>query len=194
LVYHHQARLLESIPIGHDYVESASARVLMAVLELQLTRGHSRQKWQQLYTGSYAAFKMMEMAKNRACTQAQERLEETKVQAKQIIGLEHQVTGLQTQHQADQNRIKELEHQLANAHSKSKVLSQQQEEIRLGAIAVSEDLKETLSFISHQDQAIQELNRAHPMEFQVAQRLVNHLLQTVHRLNVAFYPTPASAD
>jgi predicted nucleic acid-binding Zn-ribbon protein len=61
------------------------------------------------------------------------------------------VTGLQTQHQADQNRIKELEHQLVNAHSKSKVLSQQQEEIRLDVIAVSEDLKETLSFISHQD-------------------------------------------
>jgi hypothetical protein len=76
---------LESIPIGQDSVESASARVLMAVLELQLTRGHSRQKWKQLYTGSYAAFKMMEMAKNRACTQAQERLEETKAQAKQRL-------------------------------------------------------------------------------------------------------------
>jgi len=194
LVYHHQARLMESIPIGQDSVESASARVLMAVLELQLTRGHSRQKWQQLYTGSYAAFKMMEMAKNRACTQAQERLEETKVQAEQVIGLEHQVTELQMQHQADQNRIKELEHQLTNAHSKLKILSQQQEEICLYAIAVREDLKETMSFISHQDQAIKELNRAHPMEFQVAQRLVNHLQQAVHRLNVAFYPTPAPAD
>jgi hypothetical protein len=45
LVYHHQARLMESVPIGQDSVESASARVLMAVLELQLTREHSRQKW-----------------------------------------------------------------------------------------------------------------------------------------------------
>jgi hypothetical protein len=146
------------------------------------------------HNGSYAAFKMMEMAKDSACTQAQERLEETKVQAEQVIGLEHQVTELQMQHQADQNRIKELEHQLTNAHSKLKNLSQQQEEICLYAVAVREDLKETMSFISHQEQAIKELNRAHPMEFQVAQRLVNHLQQAVHRLNAAFYPTPASAD
>jgi muconolactone delta-isomerase len=110
VVYHHQAQLMESITIEQDSVESASARVLMAVLELQLTRGHSRQMWQQLYTGSYATFKMMEMAKNRACSQAQERLEETKIQAERIVGLEHHVTELQTQHQADQNRIKELEH------------------------------------------------------------------------------------
>jgi hypothetical protein len=66
VVYHHQARLMESILAGKDSVESAFARVLMDVLELQLSRGHSRQMWQQLYTGSYAAFKMMEMAKNRA--------------------------------------------------------------------------------------------------------------------------------
>jgi muconolactone delta-isomerase len=92
VVYHHQAQLMESITIGQDSVESASARVLMAVLELQLTRGHSRQMWQQLYTGSYATFKMMEMAKNRACSQAQERLEETKIQAERIVGLEHHVT------------------------------------------------------------------------------------------------------
>ena len=104
------------------------------------------------------------------------------------------MTELRMQHQADQNRIKELEHQLTNAHSKLKILSQQQEEICLYAVAVREDLKETMSFISHQDQAIKELNRAHPMEFQVAQRLVNHLQQAVHRLNVAFYPTPAPAD
>jgi hypothetical protein len=64
----------------------------------------------------------------------------------------------------------------------------------LYAVAVREDLKETLRFISHQDQAIKELNCAHPMEFQAAQRLVNHLQQAVHMLNVAFYPTPASAD
>lgn len=194
LVYHHQARLLESIPIGQDSVESASARVLMAVLELQLTRGHSRQKWQQLYTGSYAAFKMMEMAKNRACTQAQEQLEETKIQAERIIGLEHQVTELQTQHQADQNRIKELEHQLTNAHSKSKVLSQQQEEIRLYVVTVREELKETMGFLSHQDQVLEELHRTYPMEFQTAQRLVNHLQQTVHMLNGAFYSAPTPTD
>jgi chromosome condensin MukBEF ATPase and DNA-binding subunit MukB len=37
-------------------------------------------------------------------------VEETKIQAGRIVGLEHQVIELQTQHQADQNRIKELEH------------------------------------------------------------------------------------
>jgi hypothetical protein len=67
VVYHHQARLMESIPNGQDSFESVSARVLMAVLELQFSRGQIRKMWQQLYTGSYAAFKMMEMAKNRAC-------------------------------------------------------------------------------------------------------------------------------
>jgi hypothetical protein len=101
VVYHQQTRLMESIPIGKDYVESASARILMVVLELQLTRGHSCQMWQQLYSRSYTTFKMMEMAKIRACTQAQERLEETKVQIEWIFGLEHQVTELQAQHQAD---------------------------------------------------------------------------------------------
>jgi hypothetical protein len=194
VVYHHQARLMENIPIGQDSVESASARVLMAVLELQLTRGHSRQMWQQLYTGSYAAFKMMEMVKNRACTQAQEQLEETKIQAERIIGLEHQVTELQTQHQVDQHRIKELEHQLTNAHSKSKVLSQQQEEIRSYAVTVREELKETMGFLSHQDQVLEELHRTYPMEFQIAQRLVNHLQQTVHMLNGAFYSAPTPTD
>jgi hypothetical protein len=34
---------MESIPIGQDSIESASARVLMVVLELQLTRGHNHQ-------------------------------------------------------------------------------------------------------------------------------------------------------
>jgi hypothetical protein len=194
VVYHHQARLMENIPIGQDSVESASARVLMAVLELHLTRGHSRQMWQQLYTGSYAAFKMMEMAKNRACTQAQEQLEEAKIQAERIIGLEHQVTELQTQHQVDQHRIKELEHQLTNAHSKSKVLSHQQEEIRSYAVTVTEELKETMGFLSHQDQVLQELHRTYPMEFQTAQRLVNHLQQTVHMLNGAFYSAPTPTD
>jgi Mg2+ and Co2+ transporter CorA len=168
VVYHHQAQLMESIPIGQDSVESASARALRVVLELQLTRGHSRQMWQQLYTGSYAAFKMMDMAKNRACTQAQEWLEETKVQAKQIIGLEHQVTELHMQHQADQNCIKELEHQLTNAHSKSKVLSQQQEETHSYAVTVREELKETMGFLGHQDQVLEELHRTYPMEFQKA--------------------------
>jgi uncharacterized protein YlxW (UPF0749 family) len=113
---------MESIPIGQDSIESASARVLMVVLELQLTRGHNHQMWQQLYTGSYLAFNMMEMAKNRACSRAPERLEETKVQDERIVRLEHQVAELQAQHQADQNHIKELEHQLTNAHSKSRVL------------------------------------------------------------------------
>jgi hypothetical protein len=104
------------------------------------------------------------------------------------------VTKFQAQHQANQNRIKELEHQLTNTQSKSRALTQQQKETHLYAVAVREDLKETMSFISHQDQAIMELNRAHPMEFQAAQRLVNHLQQAVHRLNIAFYPTPAPAD
>jgi hypothetical protein len=50
------------------------------------------------------------------------------------------VTELQMQHQADQNRIKVLEHQLTNAHSKLKILSQQQEEICLYAVVVREDV------------------------------------------------------
>jgi chromosome segregation ATPase len=137
---------------------------------------------------------MMEMAKNRACTQAQEQLEETKVQAEQVIGLKHQVTELQTQHQVDQLRIKELEHQLTNAHSKSKVLSQQQEEIHSYAVTVKEELKETVGFLSHQDQVLEELHRTYSMEFQTAQRLVNHLQQTVHMLNSAFYSAPTPTD
>jgi hypothetical protein len=39
IVYHHQAQLMESIPIGQDSVESTSARVLMVVLELNLLEG-----------------------------------------------------------------------------------------------------------------------------------------------------------
>jgi hypothetical protein len=57
----------------------------MAMLELQLTRGHSRQMWQQLYTGSYATFKMTEMAKNRACTQAQEWLKKQRFKLGELL-------------------------------------------------------------------------------------------------------------
>jgi chromosome segregation ATPase len=159
----------------------------MVVLELQLTQGHNCQMWQQLYTGSYATFKMMEMAKNRACTQAQERLEETKIQAERIVELEHQVTELQMQHQADQNRIKELEHQLTNDHSKSKVLSQQEEETHSYVVTVREELRKTMGFLSHQDHVLEELHNTYLMEFQTAQRPINHLQQMVHMLNVAFY-------
>jgi seryl-tRNA synthetase len=112
---------------------------------------------------------MMEMAKNTACTQAQEQVEETKIQAERIVGLEHQVRELQTQHQANQNRTKELEHQLTNAHSKSKVLSQQQEETHSYVVTVREELRETIGFLSHQDQVLEELHSTYPMEFQTAQ-------------------------
>ena len=104
------------------------------------------------------------------------------------------MTELQKQHQADQNRIKELEHQLTNAHSKSKFLSQQQEETHSYAVTVREELREIIGFLSHQDQVLEELHRTCPMEFQIAQRLINHLQQMVHMLNIAFYSAPTPMD
>jgi hypothetical protein len=38
------------------------------------------------------------------------------------------------------------------------------------------------------------LHRTYPMEFQTAQRLVNHLQQTVRMLNGAFYSAPTPTD
>jgi chromosome condensin MukBEF ATPase and DNA-binding subunit MukB len=104
------------------------------------------------------------------------------------------VIELQTQHQADQNHIKELEHQLTNAHSKSKVLSQQQEETHSYVVTVREELRETIGFLSHKDQVLEELHRSCPIEFQTAQRLINHLQQIVHMLNNAFYSAPTPVD
>jgi hypothetical protein len=61
-------------------------------------------------------------------------------------------------------------------------------------VTVREELKESMGFLGHQDQVLEELHRTYPMEFQTAQRLINHLQQTVHMLNVGFYSAPTPMD
>jgi hypothetical protein len=73
-------------------------------------------------------------------------------------------------------------------------LIQQQEDTHSYAITVREELKETMGFLGQQDQVLEELHRTYPMEFQTVQRLINHLQQTVHMLNVAFYSAPTPTD
>jgi hypothetical protein len=73
-------------------------------------------------------------------------------------------------------------------------LSQQQEETHSYVVSVREELKETMGFLGQQDQVLEELHRTYPMEFQTAQRLINHLQQTMHMLNVAFYSAPTPTD
>jgi hypothetical protein len=73
-------------------------------------------------------------------------------------------------------------------------LSQQQEEIHSYVVTVREELRETIGFLSHQDQVLEELHRTYPMEFQTAQRLINHMQQTVHMLNIAFDSAPTPRD
>jgi hypothetical protein len=68
-------------------------------------------------------------------------------------------------------------------------LSQQQEEIHSYVVTVREELRETIGFLSHQ-----ELHRTYPMEFQTAQRLINHMQQTMHMLNIAFDSAPTPGD
>jgi hypothetical protein len=51
-----------------------------------------------------------------------------------------------------------------------------------------------MGFLSQQDQVLEKLHRIYPVKFQTAQRLINHLQQTVHMLNIAFYSAPTPVD
>jgi hypothetical protein len=73
-------------------------------------------------------------------------------------------------------------------------LIQQQEGTHSYVVTFRVELKETMGFLSQQDQVLEELHHTYPMEFQIAQRLINHLQQTMHMLNISFYSAPILVD